>query len=223
MADSFVKELSGQLSHAMKKASSGIREMVEDLSFHERDEDGTSRTKSKGSTSTRGLPSGAIAEALAQEVAPTTDVYLLRYPMVGINVNHWKLLFRSQGESKELHYGMFGVRVTNELKFSPKRRPKDESPDSAKPDVPATRVMGVQRSVDVLGSVNESIQDLIKWCREWATEHVYNAKGSSSTSKKLKKPPANCLDLVKDFCKAKEIGADVVGQLVEGVAYTGRS
>ena len=44
--------------------------------------------------------------------------------MDGINVNHWKLLFRSKGESKELHYGMFGVRVINELKFSPKGRRK---------------------------------------------------------------------------------------------------
>ena len=50
--------------------------------------------------------------ALAREVAPTTDVSLLRYPMVGINVNYWKLLFRSEGESKELHYGMFGVRAS---------------------------------------------------------------------------------------------------------------
>ena len=74
--------------------------------------------------------------------------------------------------------------------------------------------MGVQRSLDVLGSVNESIQNLIQWCREWASEHVHNAKVSSSTAKKLKKPPANCLDLVKDFCKTKGIGADVAAQPV---------
>ena len=51
--------------------------------------------------------------------------------MDSINVNYWKLLFRNEGESKELHYGMFGVRVINELKFSPKGRPKDASPESA--------------------------------------------------------------------------------------------
>ena len=62
---------------------------------------------------------------------PTTDVHLLCYPMDSISINQWKLLFRSEGESKELHYGMFGVRVINELKFSPKGRPKDASPESA--------------------------------------------------------------------------------------------
>ena len=74
--------------------------------------------------------------------------------------------------------------------------------------------MGVQRSVDVLGSVNESVQNLIQCCRKWASEHVHNAKVSSSTAKKLKKPPANCLDLVNDFCKTKGIGSDVSAQLV---------
>ena len=74
--------------------------------------------------------------------------------------------------------------------------------------------MGVQRSVDVLGSVNESVQNLIQCCRKWASEHVHNAKVSSSTAKKLKKPPANCLDLVNDFCKTKGIGSDVAAQLV---------
>ena len=72
-----------------------------------------------------------LRRALAREIAPTTDVYLLCYPMDGINVNHWKLLFGSEGKSKELHYGMFGLRVINELKFSPKERPKDASPESA--------------------------------------------------------------------------------------------
>ena len=51
--------------------------------------------------------------------------------MDSINVNHWKLLFRSDGEYKELRFGMFGVRIINELKFSSKGRPKDASPDSA--------------------------------------------------------------------------------------------
>ena len=72
-----------------------------------------------------------LRRALAREVAPTTDVYLLCYPMDSINVYHWKLLFRSEGEYKGLQYGMFGVRVINELKFSPKGRPKDASPESA--------------------------------------------------------------------------------------------
>ena len=51
--------------------------------------------------------------------------------MYSINVNHWKLLFRSEGEYKGLQYGMFGVHAISELKFSPKGRPKDASPESA--------------------------------------------------------------------------------------------
>ena len=51
--------------------------------------------------------------------------------MDSINVNHWKLLFRSDGEYKELHFGMFGVRVINGLKFSLPRETKGCKPDSA--------------------------------------------------------------------------------------------
>ena len=72
----------------------------------------------------------------------------------------------------------------------------------------------MQGLVVTLGSMSESIQDLIQCCREWASERVYKSKVSSSTLKRLKKPPANCLNLIKDFCKTKGIGADFAAQPV---------